>query len=852
MENVMPQWLSEALEKSNYFMPHGHCYLWLPGLLWLHVGSDVLIGTAYLGISVILYVLVRKIRLPFSPVFIAFGLFIGLCGITHFMKVWTVWHPDYLIDGLIKAATAAASVATAIGLFYVKPQVEEVVDTARLSEERRIRLESAHAELESLYNKVKELDVLRMQFFANVSHELRTPLALILGPAERLLADSALTPDQRRQLERISSNGKTLLKQVNDLLDVARLDAGKMQIRYARLDMAAMCRRIASQFELAAEQRQLHFRLAAPASLTVVADPDMLERVLINLLSNAFKFTPAGGQVLVELHGGNDEFSFSVADSGSGIEPDQRALIFERFRQADGGATRLRGGTGLGLAIVKDFVDLHHGRIEVGEREGGGAIFTVHMPASAPGAAELQDAAPAAAPASQVALEGTLHQLDAEFGNAAATQPWPALPGRPSVLVVEDNPDMNRFVAETLSEQYNVITACDGQEGLHSALALHPDLIVTDIMMPRMSGDQLVEAVRARSELKAVPVLLLTARADDALRIKLLQGGAQDYLTKPFLPQELRARAANLVAIKRAGDALRMELSSASGDVDVLAQELAERHRQLQTALAATAAARAQAERATEVKSLFLSMASHELRTPLSAIQMNTQLLQRYDDTNASPSARTRVERVARATRQMQALVEGLLEYTRVEAGPSSAYIEPVDTVALAQEVVESHLHITPSTVRLVLDPPPPDLPVFGTDPHLLRVLLSNLVSNALKFTRQGTVSVRLSEAGGERVFEVHDTGIGIPAADIPRMFLPFEQLEPVRRKSIPGFGLGLALVKHIVDALGGRLEVSSEVGAGSVFRVRLPDPLLENNGLKETCNDGTGSVPPDPRDRRR
>jgi signal transduction histidine kinase len=152
----------------------------------MHVVSDALIGTAYLGISLILYLLVRSIRLPFSPVFVAFGLFIGLCGITHFMGIWTVWYPDYFLDGLIKAATAAASVATAIGLLYVRPQVMQTVEAARLSEERQVQLEAAHAELEGLYRKVTELDELKTQFFANVSHELRTPLALIVGPVSTM------------------------------------------------------------------------------------------------------------------------------------------------------------------------------------------------------------------------------------------------------------------------------------------------------------------------------------------------------------------------------------------------------------------------------------------------------------------------------------------------------------------------------------------------------------------------------------------------------------------------------------------------------------------------------------------
>jgi signal transduction histidine kinase len=228
MGRTMFSWFPEYIQKSNDFMPHGHCFLWIPSLLWLHVASDTLIGLAYIGISLLLYQMVRRVRLPFSPVFIAFGLFIGLCGLTHFMSVWTVWHPDYLLDGITKAATAAASVATSIGLVFALPKVEELAQTARLSEERRLSLESAHLELQALYEKVKEIDEHKTQFFGNVSHELRTPLALILGPVEQLLSDTSLTFVQKRQLEGIQRNANTLLKHVNDLLYVMKLDAGRM------------------------------------------------------------------------------------------------------------------------------------------------------------------------------------------------------------------------------------------------------------------------------------------------------------------------------------------------------------------------------------------------------------------------------------------------------------------------------------------------------------------------------------------------------------------------------------------------------------------------------------------------
>lgn len=819
----MPQWLSDALEKSAYFMPHGHCYLWIPWLLWLHVLSDFLIGAAYLGISLILWVLVRKIRLPFSPVFIAFGLFIGLCGMTHFMEIWTAWNPDYIFEGVVKAATAAASVATAIGLFYVRPQVEEVVYAARLSEERRIKLESTHAELEAMFARVREADDLRSQFFANVSHELRTPLALILGPADQLLGSDNLTETQRRQLASISSNGRVLLKQVNDLLDLAKLDFGNAQLALSGFDAAAWFGRIASQFEVAAEQRGIDFRIEAPAELPVQADPDKLERVVVNLLSNAFKFTPRGGTVVARLAAHEDGcFRLSVDDSGPGVPPEQRELIFERFRQVEGDATRAHGGTGLGLAIVREFVTLHGGQVTVGESAHGGAAFEVILPAQA-GDNDAPPGVEAGADVPHVALLGALHELavDAAVESGDAR---PSVPGRPEVLLVEDNAEMRAFIADTLAENYNVVTAVDGHDGLAKASAMRPDLIVTDVMMPRLSGDQLVYALRSDAQFDTVPILLLTAKADDELRVHLLAQGAQDYLTKPFRPQELAARAHNLIETKRAGDTLRSELATLSTDIADLALQVSTRNRQLRIALEAAEVAREQAEQATKARTYFLGMISHELRTPLSTIYLNLQLLAR-DRSGAVPAAMaSRLERSLRASQQMTSMVEGLLEYTRVESGQLEVRGEPLDPVALAREVVDQQFDSVPPGVALILAPSVDELRMLNSDRRLLTVALGNLVSNALKFTQQGTVVVSVAQDAGGCRFEVADSGIGIAEADLTRIFEPFEQLEPLKRKSVPGVGLGLALVQQIVQVLGGEIAVSSRIGMGTTFRMIVPD----------------------------
>lgn len=824
----MRESIDQLLEQGRYFMPHGHCYLWIPSLLWLHVGSDLLIGFAYLGISLLLWRLVRKLRLPFSPVFLAFGLFIGLCGGTHFMEVWTTWNPDYLASGLLKAATAAASVATAIGLLYVKPQVEEVVHAARLSEERRVRLESTHAELEALYRRVTELDELKSRFFANVSHELRTPLALILGPLEQMADDPALPPEQRRRLASMKLPAQSLLKQINDLLDIARLEAGRATLHYSRFDLVPWLRRTTGVFEDLARQRGLRLSLDTPEQAPVEADPEKLERVLVNLLGNALKFTPSGGAVAVSLRlAGEEEVVLEVADTGPGVPPALREVVFERFRQADDSATRRHGGTGLGLAITRDFVTLHQGSVAVEAAPGGGALLRVRLPRHAPAGTPVDDSGswqPGGRGAeAEQALQGVLAELAPPESGEAAVTAAPADPDAATVLVVEDHPAMRAFVAATLAPVFRVHTAADGSEGLAKAQALRPDLVVSDLMMPGMSGDRLLEALRARPALDTTPVLLLTARTDESLRARLLQDGAQDYLVKPFAPAELLARARNLVTFKRTGDLLRRSLDSASNDLETLGRELARRQQQLQTALDTTAVAREQAERASQVKTTFLGMISHELRTPLSTIHLNLQLLLRDRQHPLPEPLLPRVERLRNAARQMGTLVESLLEYTRLDSGRLQLQPQTVDLGQLARDTVEEFRpQAAGQSPGLALQAPEGSA-VAHTDPRLLKVVLSNLLANALKFTREGRIAVHVRADARQALLEVEDSGIGIAAEDLDRIFLPFESLEPLHRKTVPGVGLGLSLVQHIVHALGGDIHVRSQPGVGSVFSVVLP-----------------------------
>jgi PAS domain S-box-containing protein len=693
-----------------------------------------------------------------------------------------------------------------------------------ITEKKRAEAEIArkNQELQRLLDKVRELDELKSRFFANVSHELRTPLALVLGPTERMLAEGDnLTEQQRRDLEVVRRNAAMLLKHVNDLLDLSKLDAGKMSARYAEVDLARLVRTIASHFDALAPQRDLAWAVEAPERLVAEVDPDKIERIVLNLLSNAFKFTPPGGRIQCALAATEDGRAvLSVQDSGPGVPPDQRSAIFERFRQVDGGSTRQFGGTGLGLSIARDFVDLHGGTIGATDAPGGGALFLVEIPLRAPEGEHVRREVEPSAPAAAPALHGILEELRPVAARVEAVA------GRavgPLALVVEDNPEMRRFIAESLAGDLRVEVAADGEEGLAKALAIDPDVIVTDVMMPRMSGDQMLREIRRRPELDGVPALVLSAKADDRLRIRLLREGAQDYVVKPFSAEEVAARAVNLATMKRARDVLQRELASHDDDLAILAGELVRKKREVDSALDAMRVARDQAARASDVKSAFLSMVSHELRTPLQSIVLQLDRLERSPDSTLTEAQRVRTARIGASTTRIVALVDALLEYARVESGRLSLRVEPFDVAALAADVVEELLPSAEQKRIALRLSAAPDLPPLTSDARLVRLVLSNLLENAVKYTEHGHVEVAVEADGAELRLAVADTGPGIADADRARIFEPFTQLEPVAQKHARGVGLGLALVTQLLDALGGGLTLQSVVGEGSTFTATLP-----------------------------
>jgi signal transduction histidine kinase len=821
---------------AMHFGPHGNCYGWTRELIWLQAGSDALIGLAYVAISLTLAYLVYRLRrrLPFPGMFLAFGLFIIACGATHFMEIWVIYEARYWLQGSVKLVTAVASMATAVLLPPLVPRALALVRTAELSEERRRRLETANQELQTLYQKVRALDELKTEFFANVSHELRTPLALVLGPAERMLAGGTLAEDQRHDLGVVARNARTLIKHVNDLLDVSKLEAGRMEVRYAEADLSRLVRFTASHFDALARERDIACTVETPPEAPAQVDADKVQRVLLNLLSNAFKFVGDHGRVRCALKVENGRAVLAVEDNGPGVPPELRGVIFERFRQGEGGTGRRFGGTGLGLAIARDFVGLHGGTIAVDDAPGGGARFTVVLPTRAPAGAKVE---PAPADAD---LAGELARQAAEELRPGTAEPAGPPPGgdRALVLVVEDNADMRQFIAETLAPDYRTASAADGRQGLAKATELRPDLVLSDVMMPLHGGDELVRKLRSRPELNAVPVVLLTARADDGLRVRLLSEGAQDYLTKPFSAAELRARVGNLIAMKRARDVLQAELSVRQDDLEELAREVARRKRELQTALEGMRVARAHAEQAGQARTDFLSLVSHELRTPLTSISLYLQALQRGGEGALAPRQLEVLRKIGGSSGRLQEMIDMLLEYIAARAGRLVRRVEAIDLPALAAAAVEDlQPQAEQKGLELRLDAAEGLAPLWS-DAGLVRLVLVNLAGNAIKYTERGRVEVRLSYGDGRHRLAVRDTGPGIPVEQQALVFEPFTQLEPLRYKHKPGIGLGLALVREVVRALQGEIDLTSRVGEGTTFTVQLPPLSADEEGGQDPQGD--------------
>jgi len=642
----------------------------------------------------------------------------------------------------------------------------------------------------------------RTRFFANVSHELRTPLTLILGPIQRWLGTADLDPHLRSDLEVVNRNAQTLLKLVNDLLDISRLEVGQLDMGYAVSDLARMVRLAVSHFESLSEHRRISLELDTPATLIGEVDSIKLQRILLNLLSNAFKFAPDGGKIRVRLSVAGERCIFLIEDSGPGIPEHERETIFNRFYQTDHSLGVRSHGTGLGLSIVHEFVQLHQGTVQVLESTLGGAAFRIELPLKAP---------------SKFVIRKQESELNSELATEALIdlQPrtgvgQPPVTGQnvPTVLIVEDNADMREYVGRIVGTLFQVTTATDGLDGLECIRRFRPDAVVSDVMMPRMNGEEMVRELRKDRAFDYIPVLLLTAKADDATLAGLLEGGAQDYLSKPFAAEELLARLSRLIEDRRRAEE---SLQAANQRLEKLNSELEFRVQERTVQLQNTV---------KELESFSYSV-SHDLKAPLRAIDgFSRILIEEYQ--HKLDEDGTRVLGIIRSsTLKMGLLIESLLDLARL--GRKQMQVVDIDMTALAKNIFnEVHAAAPERKVEWRCG----ELHKVQGDPTLMQQVLTNLISNAFKFTRTREKAVieigsEYRDEGREVVFWIRDNGVGFEMQYKDKLFGVFQRLHTDRE--FDGTGVGLAIVQRAIHRHSGHVWAEATLNEGATFYFSLP-----------------------------
>lgn len=804
--------------------------------------ANLLIGLSCFAMAIALAQFGRRFAPGGHRRYLAFASFVGVTGAFHALDGVGLFHLNqYFKEALTTMCAGCAVGVSFVARSFVK-RIGALTSAEHAAQQREGDLTAVLAELSKAYSRLQDQAALKTQVFANVSHELRTPLTLILGPTQELRQSPDLDEQQRASLMVVERNAQLLLGHVNDLLELSRADVVGITLRPEPTDVGRLLRTLASNFRSLAIDLGIEYQVElGPELASRLVDPGKLERIIVNLLANAFKFTPRGGKVALaarieespERDGGAPFMSIAVDDSGPGIRPEDRERVFERFRQLDSRPNRSFSGTGLGLSIVREFVTAVAGTVRIEDSSLGGARFVVHIPADV---AEDGEHDPDSFPVSL----GSAEML--------ALRPRPSLVSDPEhermtpvdlplVLVVEDNPDMNRFLVSSLSTEFHVTSAFDGEQALTRLEALIPDLIVTDFMMPRMSGDEFVRELRARPALIDVPVLVLTARDDVELRVRVLSEGVQDWVTKPFTVRELLARARNLISARRARAILRHELTTREFDVGELAEQLAERKRRLESLLDSLTQALDQAELASRFKTSLLRLVSHELRTPLGALQLQMERLSGEHRGPLNEAQQQLVTRMRRSLARLTDTIQSLLEYARIESGRLELFVETFDPSEVARGVVDDFTHQAEAK-GLRIELRVPDGPTtFESDCRLLRLVLVNLVANALKFTTEGHVSVVLEVDEDRCQLQVRDTGPGIEPSMREAVFEPFFQGESTTyQPQSQGAGLGLSLVKEMLLALGGNITLESEVGAGSTFRISVPRAVLPRSETQRTA----------------
>lgn len=692
-----------------------------------------------------------------------------------------------------------------------------IVSRMRFREfELRYELNEKSVELESSNEKLLALDEAKSRFFANISHELRTPLTLLLSPLESELGRSDVAHDQetRDALELMRDNGLRLLRLINDLLDLVKLDQTEMKLSPCRVHMPQFLSGMVSAVAGVARDKRIELRTEIEDSLDAhCVDQEKMEKVLLNLLFNALKFTLPGGVVTLRAQREEEFLLIQVVDTGIGISAEDLPKLFHRFWQADDSSRRKYQGTGIGLSLARELVELHGGTITVESELRRGTCMSIRIPPVSENEDDIKSIEPED-PAIE-ANRGLQRRANAFSGirTLEDNRPSDALGSdnndrRPTILIADDERDMLEFLSHQLEENYRVVKAADGADALEMGKNQFPDAIILDGMMPEMDGFEVCRKLRAHTSTQSTPIIMLTARADEATKFKALDAGATDFLTKPFSLSEVRSRLRNLVE----GYQFQKELALKNTLLENAIETLEETREQL-----------AQSEKLASLGQMSAGII-HEINNPLNFVKTSLYTLGKLEgslDSKEVGRYRKVCDTIGNGVERIEKIVSELRMFAH-ENTESIHDISVLDCVMTAQRFCSHDLGGRSVAVDI-----PADHFVLGNSHKLMQVFL-NLFQNAAHATSEmenSTIRVSSRLVDDDCVITVSDDGGGIPSENINKVFDPFFTTKDVGK----GMGMGLSFCHATITSWGGSIKASSSPGSGTDMILTLRNSRSNN-----------------------
>ena len=685
----------------------------------------------------------------------------------------------------------------------------------------RFELEKNRKKLAETNDKLVELGQVKDRFFDNISHELRTPLTLLLSPSETMLNEPGRKFDEETKtlLGIMHANGIRLLKLINDLLDLVRLESGRMEVKREPMEMNAFLRGIASAAQQMADNKTISLEIyVEPDFGAVQVDRDKLEKVVLNLVINALKFTPKGGRVKIEVKKKEKDFVLTVADTGIGIAAKNLPHVFDRFWQADGTSKRKYQGVGIGLSLVKELTELHGGKVWVESEEGKGARFTVQMPCDTDEMASISEKLEALTPkppqdteseewVANLYRRAALFTVGAEEESAKTPRQTPNDSAQ-RILIADDEPDMLRFLKSQLKNQFQIVEAGDGQEAFEVASEQLPELILLDMNMPEKDGLQVCRELRDQTATRNIPIIILTARADEETKLAALSAGANDFLAKPFSTTELHVRIKNLLATQ------------------VYQEKLSEQNKKLEQTIKQLKQTELQLVQTEKMASLGRMSAGiiHEINNPLNFATTGLYTL-RNKGSGLGPEQAAEFAEVLRDVEEginrVKNIVLDLRKFSHTDTGGAEV-IEVEPGIESAMRDLGSEWR---DKVKIEIRVPEGQT-VRANSNRLIQVVI-NLLQNALDALKeksfgegeQPTLLITGKMVGDKSLVVFRDNGNGIAEVDFGRIFDPFFTTKEVGE----GMGLGLSICYKIVREYGGEIRVASEVGKYAEFTLEIP-----------------------------